>query len=294
MKITIIVFSPSGNTLIAAKLLEKSFLKRKSQVQFVDVTGREELTNQKSIVKYLNDVIKPHDILCIGGPVYAGHLQENVKNIINALPLPDEKWSPLVIPFVSYGGLHSSVALKEGGFLLRKRNRKNISGMKIATFHSLTKNFPFSINEKKPGVEEMQIVDALTERVIKIAGKKNCEINDISSTFSYNSFGENLFYKIFSEKLLHRIIFKQIKIDYSKCIGCGICAKKCPVQIIEMKDNKPEKKKNITSECCFCSECYQNCKFDAISFDLSKSKKYLSYIISKGKFESPQSALYPL
>ncbi len=72
----------------------------------------------------MNDTVSPHDVLCIGGPVYAGHLQENVKNIIKALPLPDEKWGSMAVPFVSYGGVHSSVALKEAGILLRKRGLK--------------------------------------------------------------------------------------------------------------------------------------------------------------------------
>ncbi len=294
MKVTIIVFSPSGNTLATAKLLEQSFVKRNAQVQLLDFTGRKELADQKSLEIYLNDIVNPHDILCIGGPIYAGHLQENVKNIIKALPFPDEKWGPLVVPFVSYGGVHSSVALKEGGALLKKRKRKNISGMKIAAFHSLTNKFPFKINENKPGEEEIRTVEALAERVVETGGKKLNEINDVSSSFSYNSFGENLFYKIFSEKTLHKMMFNEIKIDYDKCIGCGVCAKKCPVQIIEMKNKKPEKKENGSPECSYCSECYQNCKFDAISFDLSIPKKYLSHINSKNKFESPQSAVYPL
>ncbi len=294
MRITIIVFSPSGNTLTTAKLLEQSFLKRNAQVQLLDFTGRKEIADQKSIAKYLNDTVDSHDVLCIGGPVYSGHLQENVKNIIKALPLPNEKWSSLVVPFVSYGGVHSSIALKEGGALLRKRKRKNISGLKIAASHSLTKKFPFNINESKPGEEEFRVVESLAERVVETIGKKSNEINDVSSSFSYNSFGENLLYTIFSEKMFHKIMFGEIKIAYDKCIGCGICAKKCPVQIIEMKNKKPEKQKNGSAGCSYCSECYHSCKFDAISFDLSKSKKYLFYMNKKNKFESPQSAVYPL
>jgi NAD(P)H-dependent FMN reductase len=172
LKITIIVFSPSGNTLTTAKLFEQSFLKRKAQVQLINFTRRKELADQTSIAKYLNDTVNPHDILCIGGPVYAGHLQENVKNIIKALPLPDEKWGSMVVPFISYGGVHSSVALKEAGILLRKRNRKNISGVKIAASHSLTKKFEFSINESKPGQEEIQVIEALADRVVETVGKE--------------------------------------------------------------------------------------------------------------------------
>jgi len=295
LKITIIVFSPSGNTLATAKLLKQSFLNRDSEVQLINFTGRREVSDQKSIAEYLENIVNPHDILCIGGPVYSGHLQENVKKIINALPLPDKKWSTYVIPFVTYGGVHSSVALKEAGNLLRERKRKNILGMKIASSHSLTrKDFPFIINESKPGKEESQIVEELTKRVVETSEKGFHEINDISSSFSYISFGENLLYKLLSEKTLHKIMFNEIKIDHNKCIGCGICAKKCPVQIIEMKNKKASKKKNQANDCTYCSECYQKCKFNAISFNLSKPKRYLSNVNDKKKFEFPQSKVYPL
>lgn len=294
LKITIIVFSPSGNTLSTAKLFEQSFLKRDAQVQLINFTARKELTDQESIVRYLNDTVNPHDILCIGGPVYAGHLQENVKNIIKALPLPDAKWGSLAVPFISYGGVHSSVALKEAGALLRKKGRKSISGVKIAASHSLTKKFDFSINENKPGDDEIQVIEGMVDRVFETAGKDFDEIKDVSNSFSYISFGENLLYSIISEKMFHKIMFGEREFIYSKCTGCGLCAKRCPMQIIELKNKKPVINEISAAKCCYCAECYNRCKFDAISWDLSKSKKYLSHMNSKGKFESQQSALYPI
>ena len=294
LKITIIVFSPSGNTLSTAKLFEQSFLKRDAQVQLINFTARKELTDQESIVKYLNDTVNPHDVLCIGGPVYAGHLQENVKNIIKALPLPDAKWGSLTVPFISYGGVHSSVALKEAGALLRKKGRKSITGVKIAASHSLTKKFDFSINENKPGDDEIKIIEGMADRVFETAGKDFDEIKDVSNSFSYISFTENLLYQIFSEKMFHKIMFGKREFNYSNCIGCGLCAKRCPMQIIDMRDKKPVINDSVSAKCCYCAECYNKCKFDAISWDLSKSKRYLSHMKSKGKFESQQSALYPI
>ena len=294
LKITIIVFSPSGNTLTTASLFEQSFLKRNAQVQLINFTARKEIADQRSITKYLNETVSPHDILCIGGPVYAGHLQENVKNIINALPLPDQKWGSLVVPFISYGGIHSSIALKEAGSLLRKRKRKNIAGVKIAASHSLTKKFEFSINESKPGKKEIQVIEDLADRVVDTVGKELEEINDVSNSFSYISFGENVLYNMISEKMFHKIMFGKREFIDEKCTGCGICAKRCPMQIIEMRNKKPEIVMNSMANCCYCAECYNKCKFDAITWDLSKSKKYLLHMNSKGKFESQQSAVYPL
>ena len=171
LKVAIIVFSPSGNTMTTAKLFEQSFLRRNAQVQLINFTARGELSNQGRIEKYLNNTIDPHDVLCIGGPVYAGHLQENVKNIIKALPVPDEKWGSMVVPFISYGGVHSSVALKEAGALLRKRNRKNISGLKIAANHSLTKKFDSVKEEYNAAVGDLMLVKKELNRYLGAIGK---------------------------------------------------------------------------------------------------------------------------
>ena len=57
----------------------------------------------------------------------------------------------------------------------------------------------------------------------------------------------------------------------AKCIGCGVCKKKCPANCISVEDaaKYPEKKKPPCiinqDECVKCGECMKNCKFGAIS-----------------------------
>jgi formate hydrogenlyase subunit 6/NADH:ubiquinone oxidoreductase subunit I len=60
-------------------------------------------------------------------------------------------------------------------------------------------------------------------------------------------------------------------IDPGKCIGCGVCAKKCPANCISVEDaaKYPDKKRppyKINQEACVkCGECHKTCKFSAIS-----------------------------
>ncbi|MDR2951783.1 MAG: NAD(P)H-dependent oxidoreductase subunit E [Treponema sp.] len=69
-------------------------------------------------------------------------------------------------------------------------------------------------------------------------------------------------------KCKHLISFT---IDPVKCIGCGVCAKKCPANCIAVEDaaKYPDKKRPPyavnQAECLKCGECLKNCKFGAIN-----------------------------
>lgn len=56
------------------------------------------------------------------------------------------------------------------------------------------------------------------------------------------------------------------KFDYDKCTKCGICADRCPEDVIIIKENKfPETK--YPYECWYCGACYIDCKAGAIRLE---------------------------
>ena len=62
--------------------------------------------------------------------------------------------------------------------------------------------------------------------------------------------------------------------DKLACIGCGLCAKNCPVNAIEMKDGKPAW---VKQNCAMCLSCLHRCPKFAIQYD-DKTKDHGQYL----------------
>ena len=53
------------------------------------------------------------------------------------------------------------------------------------------------------------------------------------------------------------------EIEEEKCVGCTLCAKKCPVYCISGEIRKPHV---IKQELCIkCGKCFDVCRFDAVN-----------------------------
>ena len=66
---------------------------------------------------------------------------------------------------------------------------------------------------------------------------------------------------------------KNLHVENS-CIGCGLCAKKCPVQAIEIQNKKPVW---VKDQCTLCLRCLHHCPKFAIQFGNGTSKKHGQY-----------------
>jgi electron transfer flavoprotein alpha subunit/NAD-dependent dihydropyrimidine dehydrogenase PreA subunit len=56
-----------------------------------------------------------------------------------------------------------------------------------------------------------------------------------------------------------------IRVDEDKCNGCGLCARSCPYQALEIEDKKAHW---LPDRCTLCGACLEGCKFGAIEGDV--------------------------
>ncbi|MBP2656636.1 MAG: 4Fe-4S ferredoxin iron-sulfur binding domain protein [Firmicutes bacterium] len=292
MKVCIIVFSPSGHTLKAAEMMKAAMEEQALEVQVLNITGQHEVFKNNRLKDYLLENVNRHDVLCVGGPVYAGHLEGNVRNLIKALPEPDEQWGKLAIPFITYGGLHSSVALTEAGALFCAGRRINIMGVKMAACHSLSQKLrPGKINEGKPGPEEERVAREMARRLKLLSSQSTWK--EVRQSFGYASWLHKIVLKFLDQDYFH----KKYRTVYAKpevCNGCGICQKFCPIKIIEIVGQKAVRVDN-GSYCILCGECYHRCPRNAVVHDFIEQKITKKLNNEKEKYhEFPQSAVYPI
>lgn len=290
MKVTIVIFSPSGHTLKVSQVFKREFENKHIKVQLINITKNENFLYSDNVKDYLRKEFDEHDVILIGGPVYAGHVEKNILKLIEQLPEAGGKYGYLAVPFVTYGGVHSSIALEEMGRYLKRKNRKSILGVKIAAKHTLTKTLSNVINEKKPGQFEEKIIVEAVERIIKIIGQDYEKIKDVSKSFMYSKLSERILFNILNQEFFHKK-FKDVSIDNQKCIKCKKCVLNCPMNIFDYS-NGIVKMVREKEKCILCAECFHNCPVNAINYPYIEivSKRLKDGYV---KIEKEQSAIYP-
>lgn len=298
MNIAILVFSPSGNTLKVASMIEYKLKSSNHAVQVIDITGDKKFFNSGNPVEYINEKILPHDILITAGPVHCQHLQYNILNLLKSLPAPDKKWGRYAIPLVTYGEISSGQSLKESALVLKKSGRVPVLGVKVNSFHTITRRTAEKINAGMPGDEIIPLINELAERISAINFRLPDAELDISSSLDFQSLKsriiDSLFYR---ESFLYRIGFPKVKFLHEKCLKCGKCINTCSVRCIKINNGFPVLLNN-GRDCIHCDECFNACPEQAIRHDLTVFEKYLSDS-AKGigmapSHEFPKSAVYPL
>lgn len=211
------------------------------------------------------------------------------------LPPPDgDRWGRLAIPFVTYGGISSGIALAEAGELLKRTDRIVIGGLKVAASHRMTRAFmDQEFNAGKPNGELQPVVLELKGRLRQLAASGSAP--EVQRPLRYQPWLETLAIRIlFNEKKWHRERYPKVQIDANLCTGCGACARTCPVLHLEKKEGGAIGETGA-SECIHCFNCVVGCPRKAITLlgDRERARAFMKKAIAEhaGK-EVPASRLY--
>ena len=104
---------------------------------------------------------------------------------------------------------------------------------------------------------------------------------------------------IFREKLWQNHFYPELKYNEALCTGCGKCVSACPVQRLELKDERILIGKNGLA-CIHCTQCVHVCPVNALYYKCDKekwNKLFKKAVSGKGPLpsnEKPKSAVYPL
>lgn len=292
MKVAIILFSPSGNTNRAGELLKAQLENNSIATQLINIAGDQDYFLSSDKRSYLENIVLSHNVLMIGSPVYAHHLQYHVQELIQSLPRPDQKWGNIAMPFITYGGISSGIALEEASKLLRKSGRIVTAGMKISSSHHMTKAFfKEEFNNNQPIETIMQTIDALVRRITVYPAQLS---QKHSAKLKYQSRKKYLVANIvFKEKEWHDKKYPKIFVEKNLCTKCGRCSLVCPVCHLTQDFNN-DVVENADSPCIHCFNCVFSCPQRAIHpiGNPEKPRAFMEKNIRNAN-ETPSTCLYP-
>lgn len=242
MRISIVYFSGTGNTAYIAKLYEKAFASQGHEVQLLPIDQR--------------DSLKDHDLLLVGGPIYAGNMpDELIMWVRKKIARSNGKKA---LAFSTSAGLENAHGVKSIG---KKLIQKGYTLVDMQTFE-MPRNF--YIDKYPPTPLENQVEQ------LKAAGPQVLvSINKINETSALSVHQSVLTIDLFAD--LFRIMAKSMGANFKigeNCINCGKCERECP------KNNIRYESKAYMKNCMMCTRCIHGCPVNAITYKGKTVKQY--------------------
>lgn len=295
-RIAVIVFSPAGSTLKTANLLADRLTLQGAEVQVLEISRNTEYYRSPDRTTFLREAIGPHDLLCLGGPVYAHRLQFTLLELIAALPEPGGAWGRLAAVFVNYGTINSGQALHDAARKLRRGGRTPVLAMKLDSFHSVTREFAEQINPGRPGKEAEPVIDEMAARMVR-APRDAFPIDVTPSLRYHTAFGRLKDALLFRERFMGRLAMPTPRFSAERCSRCGACVAACPVLRLDL-DGRAAPRSVKGRECIHCGECRFACPAEAVRFSMRRFEKAILAggrgrgLLASG--ERPKSVVYPI
>ena len=250
----IVYISPAGTTEMVARTIETSLMARGESCTLYNLGTKPHTSADISSV-LASDI---ETMLFVGSPVYSSHAVPTVINFIDQLPAVKNS---RVIPFVTWGGATSGVALHEMGEKLLDRGFALAGAAKVMAVHSLMWSLPDPIGVGRPNTDDLDQVAQLVSDVIDNVDA-GCTQQLSIEALNYQP-AEHVPEMLQLSVAKAKTILPSRQVDPERCTLCGYCRDNCPASAIELNPLPV-----FLPDCFICYNCVRLCPEKAISADL--------------------------
>jgi len=256
IKVFIVYFSPAGSTRHVAKVIEQQFLILDTEVSSFDLA---ECSSDVAVeITREMEASSGNSCLLIGSPVYVSHAVPPVMDFIAGLK---EDTGGFTVPFVTWGGACSGIALYEMGKELINKGFMLLGAAKILALHSLMWQLEDPLGKGHPDDRDDRMIEELVNHV-------NQQLHeDIPKEINLS----NLAYQTEQNHAeMEKISLQTAKThmperttDTQLCNQCQVCSEVCPVDAVTFTPY-PE----FGESCVFCFNCMKKCPEQALNVDM--------------------------
>ncbi len=248
--------SPAGTTRHAAKVIESKLKLGKREVTVCEI-GKDE----KQLTQVLRNLAETEGKVSvfIGSPVYASHALPLIVDLIERLPAKNQSYA---VPFATWGGATSGLALEEMGAALAARGYGVIAAAKILAVHSLMWQLENPVGLGHPNAADDRLLEELVDGVEKNLGLPE-PLLLLPAILEYQP-------RPMVEDMLKlnlqiaKGILPQRTVNEDVCTQCGECVAQCPVAALTLTPWPV-----FAEHCILCFNCMRLCPENAIEADLT-------------------------
>lgn len=250
--VALVYFSQTGNTEKVARAVADGLTESGAEVEVLDMLK----TDSASLSAF--------DMVGIGTPVFYFREPIIVGRFIKQIPRVSDTHAFVLMT----SGGHPGNTLFQMRKALSKRGFLTIDTYKC---HGYDTYPPFKGTGRflgHPDDDELSSARTFGAQLLERSGRIRQGETVLVPTFKrrWDRFGRLSI--VFRDRLLSKIILPRKIINTEKCTKCGLCARHCPVDIIEMDDYPVFK-----SGCIYCYMCERVCPEEAIECDWTFIKK---------------------